>query len=597
MALDLVVLNRGETVDLHAEIGGELTHILFCDNNLRVLREHLCRILGKWTDVAELSHRYLVALGTQFVHCGVQMAVGGTKAHDEQFCIVLITQDFEVGHRDAVDLLLTQTSHEIVVLGVRRDGTRLVVLLQATQDVGETFATRHSPVTHALSITLIGSPGSAQFLGNIGRIDGGILVEIGQTECSRTIGDEGICEQNHGSHVFKCHLRSLVGSIKAVGWTEGCHHRHGAFAVTAEEHLQEVGLLRLRGKARSRSTTLNIEHHQRQFHDDAKVHGLRLQAYTRTRGRGHSQRTSEGSAECRSTAADFVLALYGGHAETLVLRQFVKHIGGWCDGVATQVKLQASLLGSGDETICCGFVTRNIHVAASHFLLRLNTIDIGGRAMCVVSVVIACLNHLDVGFGDGWLFGKLLTKEVESHLQVATEEPAYEADGKHVAALEHRLHIHSRVGKAVLDHRGQRAGDDAVGIDAHLLDGVFGLELSFLQILRTEAIGVYDDSGSRLSIAILCLQRGCVHRNEHIAQITRSIDLTGTYVHLISTDTCERTLRGADVGRIVGKGADTVTYGCRDRRKNVSGQLHAVTGITRETDNNTVQLLNLHNLT
>ena len=55
--------------------------------------------------------------------------------------------------------------------------------------------------------------------------------------------------------------------------------------------------------------------------------------------------------------------------------------------------------------------------------------------MGVVSVVVACLDDLDVGIGQFRLLGELLAQEVEGNIQVAVEEPTHQSQGKHIAAL------------------------------------------------------------------------------------------------------------------------------------------------------------------
>ena len=49
-------------------------------------------------------------------------------------------------------------------------------------------------------------------------------------------------------------------------------------------------------------------------------------------------------------------------------------------------------------------------------------------------------------------------------------------------------------------------------------------------------------------------------------------------------------MRSTDVGRIIGEGTDVVAHGGRNGRKDVAGQLHAVTGVARESYYNLVQL-------
>ena len=172
--------------------------------------------------------------------------------------------------------------------------------------------------------------------------------------------------------------------------------------------------------------------------------------------------------------------------------------------------------------------------------------------MRVVSIVEACLHHLDVVLGNGRLLGKLLAQEVGYEVEVAIEKPAHQSESEHVAAFQDGLVVEAAVGQTVLHHGGERALDDAVGVYAQLGEVVVGLESCFLQVVRTEGVGVDDDGGLRFCIAQLRLQRGGVHGYEDIAEITRRVYLAGTDVYLETADTCERPLRGADVGGIVG---------------------------------------------
>ena len=365
----------------------------------------------------------------------MQVSVGAAESHDEEVCIVLVTFHVQVGHLDACNLLCTQTCHQVVVLGIGADGTRLVVLLQSAKDVGETLATRHSPVTCTILGTHVGSPSAAQFLGHIRRVDGRIFLQLRELEGTAAVGDEGICQQHHGCHVFQGHLGGLVGGIEAVCGRECSHHRHRALTVAAEEHLQQVGLFRLRGQTRGRAAALHIQNHQRQLHDHCQVHGLALQADTGTRGGSDGQCSGKAGTHGRGAARDLVLALHGLHAQTLVLGQLVKHIGGGSDGIGAQVELEAGFLGSGDEAVGRSLVASNIHITPGFLLSGLDTIDVHRSRVRVVTIVITSLDHLDVGLGNGGLLGELLAQEVEGHVQVAAEEPADQTQGEHVAAL------------------------------------------------------------------------------------------------------------------------------------------------------------------
>ena len=113
----------------------------------------------------------------------------------------------------------------------------------------------------------------------------------------------------------------------------------------------------------------------------------------------------------------------------------MEHVGGGRDGIAAQVELQASLLGSSYEAVGRGLVAGDVHVASGLLDLGLYAIDVGSRRVGVVAIVIASLNDTDVGLGDGRLPGELLAQEVVGHIEVAAEEPAHQSESEHIAAL------------------------------------------------------------------------------------------------------------------------------------------------------------------
>ena len=125
------------------------------------------------------------------------------------------------------------------------------------------------------------------------------------------------------------------------------------------------------------------------------------------------------------------------------------------------------------------------------------------------------MEHSDVSLGHFGLLGKLLAQEGFRSVEVAVKQPAYQTHGKHVAAFEHRLVVHTRAGKAVFHHLGDRGCDDIL-LDAHLFDGVVGLELGLVKIRLLEAVGVDDDASGPLCKFILSLQRCGVHGHQYV---------------------------------------------------------------------------------
>ena len=70
-----------------------------------------------------------------------------------------------------------------MVLRVGADGACCIVLLQTTQDMGESLTTRNSPITGTVLGTHVRSPFALEFLRNVRRIDCGVIGQVGQFEC------------------------------------------------------------------------------------------------------------------------------------------------------------------------------------------------------------------------------------------------------------------------------------------------------------------------------------------------------------------------------------------------------------------------------
>ena len=135
------------------------------------------------------------------------MAISASEAYDEEVSIVFVAEDLKVWHRYLVYLLLSEVSHEVVVLRVSRDGASLVVLLQSAENVLEALSSRHGPVAHAcLLVSHIWCPRALEFLWHVWRVDGWVLCEVGELEGSRTVRHVCVGHEDDRSHVFECHL-------------------------------------------------------------------------------------------------------------------------------------------------------------------------------------------------------------------------------------------------------------------------------------------------------------------------------------------------------------------------------------------------------
>lgn len=139
------------------------------------------------------------------------------------------------------------------------------------------------------------------------------------------------------------------------------------------------------------------------------------------------------------------------------------------------------------------------------------------------------------------------------------EQPADESQREHISTLQYRLVVHAAVSKTVLHHFCYRTSNHSVAVDAHLGKIVICLELSFLKVVWSERIGVDDDSCMSFCILILSLKSRSVHRNQYVALVAWSQNFSFSNVNLKSTDTSQRAFAGANVGRIVRKGRDSVS--------------------------------------
>ena len=111
MSFHLVELIGNEVVDLHAQVGSQLTHVLFGHYHLLVSLQHLGGVLWQWVKVLEVGLCHFVAFGAQFVHGRVQVTVGRAEAHDEQVGIGHVAFYLKVGYFNVSYLLLAQTGH------------------------------------------------------------------------------------------------------------------------------------------------------------------------------------------------------------------------------------------------------------------------------------------------------------------------------------------------------------------------------------------------------------------------------------------------------------------------------------------------------
>ena len=86
------------------------------------------------------------------------------------------------------------------------------------------------------------------------------------------------------------------------------------------------------------------------------------------------------------------------------------------------------------------------------------------------------------------------------------------------------------------------------------------------------------------------LQRGRVHRDEHVRTVAGREDVVVGEVQLERRDARQRARGSADLGREVGQRREVVAEGGGLGGEPVAGELHAVAGVTGEPDDHPVLL-------
>ena len=141
-------------------------------------------------------------------------------------------------------------------------------------------------------------------------------------------------------------------------------------------------------------------------------------------------------------------------------------------------------------------------------------------------------------------------------------------------------------------HAGQRDRVHGVAVERAVLQRV-GRVADLGQVALGELVGVDDDVGAARQVGQVGLERGRVHRDQHVRRVARREDVVVGEVHLEAGDAGQRAGGGADLGREVRQRRDVVAELGGLRGEPVAGELHAVAGVAGEPDDHPVQLTDL----
>lgn len=202
--------------------------------------------------------------------------------------------------------------------------------------------------------------------------------------------------------------------------------------------------------------------------------------------------------------------------------------------------------------------------------------------MHIVAEIVAGTEHFGICLVDGGFLGELFVQHFQGVLFRTVEKPAEKSEREDVAAFQHGLDVHVRVGQGSLCHGCDRHFNHLCR-DAEFLDGVVGLEQGFFQAIGLEGVDVDDDHTAGLEEFVALLECGRIHGYQHIAFIARSV-YAGAYADLETAHAAQRTLRGADFRGIIGECGNGVAHTGRYICEDVAGKLHAVAGVAGEAD-------------
>ena len=122
----------------------------------------------------------------------------------------------------------------------------------------------------------------------------------------------------------------------------------------------------------------------------------------------------------------------------------------------------------------------------------------------------------------------------------------------------------------------------------------FFLVPGLLQVDVSEGVLVHDQHPLRLQLGQVDLQSGRIHRHECVRGVAGGVDRDTGEADLKGGNAGKRACRGADLGRVVRKGADVVPEQGRRGRELRAGELHAVPGVPAEQDGHAIEFLFLH---
>ena len=194
-----------------------------------------------------------------------------------------------------------------------------------------------------------------------------------------------------------------------------------------------------------------------------------------------------------------------------------------------------------------------------------------------------------VRFGDCLFSSELLRDPLLCSRHRALVEPEHHAEREEVLRQLDLLARKAEPFAGARHHCGHGNLIEVVALQRTVVQWVNGVA-RLLQVDVVEGIGVDDDAAARNQVANVHLQRGGVHRHQHIWSVAWRMDVARREADLETGDTWERACRRANLRRVIRKGGDVVTEEGGGGGELAAGQLHSVARVAGESDRDSVKL-------
>jgi hypothetical protein len=261
------------------------------------------------------------------------------------------------------------------------------------------------------------------------------------------------------------------------------------------------------------------------------------------------------------------------------------------DRVAAEEERSPGAARRGDEAERGGGVAGDVAVVPGRDGGGLDAVR-GVEHLGRLAEVPSRFQHAHVGFADGRGLLETLLDPADGRLDRALEEPRGEAEREEVARTHHGARRQPHVVEGVDRQLGDVDREDLKAVERAVGQRV-GRVLRLLEVLLVELLLVDDENAVGLEVIDVDLERGRIHRHQDVGRIARREHVAAGEVQLEAADARQRAGRGANLGWKVGQGAQVVA----DQRRLVgevhARELHAVTRVTGEANDDLIAFLDL----